>query len=245
MNNSETLGVIGLTISVLGMIFCVGMLINLEIKMYFLNLNINNHPTLIKIVNDALTFICKSENLPVFNKTFEKLNEDETSESEKSLGLYVRYKTPEAEKELDDIRKSIEEMELKHHMRYETICMLQGVEPIERYRLSIPRIELAENELMRIGGKCGYYQTWLHEIGHHMALKEFGENGRGEENAEIQAAKLIKRYLPSYFQLFARFYMRFEKYAPKLTFKEKFFAYINFLLYLIHERKTKLWQKNL
>jgi hypothetical protein len=139
------------------------------------------------------------------------------------------------QKELLDIFNDVKAMETKYNMPYDAICRLQGVEPISKDRLVIPRIELAHEELMKYG-ICSYYNTWFHELGHHFARKELGDNGAGEEIADKYAAKLIKYYLPSYFLLFFQFIYRFEKCGATLTKKEKIRAYLNFFLYLKEKR---------
>jgi hypothetical protein len=113
-----------------------------------------------------------------------------------------------------------------------------GLDVINRETLYIPRIILCKDEIARFG-ICGFYNTYFHELGHHFAHKELGYEHNTEENADKYAAKLVKENLPHYFLLFFYFGFWYRENGAKLTWKEKIFAFIDYLKYLIFERKMQ------
>ena len=115
--------------------FVIGMLVYLFIEIrwlglsiYFMKFRIEGHPMLIMMVEDVLERLGKEENVPVFYKTYEELNKNETNEKEKAVGMYVHSASAEHQKKCDDALQEIRQMERDWRKPYNEICRLVGVE---------------------------------------------------------------------------------------------------------------------
>ena len=204
-------------------------LIMISVELHFLKFKIENHPILIKIVEDALYNICKTESITVFNISYNELNINRTKEN-KIVGKYVYTINNEYQQKLNKILSEIELMEQDYELPYNQICALVGHETkLTREDFILPKILLAEENLKAFG-LTSYYDTFFHELGHHFAVKEIGVHD--EADADRYGAMLARKYLPSYFFLFHSFAFRFTKDGNGLRTKEKFKAYYEYLLYL-------------
>jgi len=207
-------------------------LIMISVELHFLKFKIENHPILIKIVEDALYNICKTESITVFNISYNELNINRTKEN-KIVGKYVYTINNEYQQKLNKILSEIELMEQDYELPYNQICALVGHETkLTREDFILPKILLAEENLKAFG-LTSYFDTFFHELGHHFAAKEMSEHN--EEDADMYGTMLVRKYLPLYFFLFHSFSYRFARGKNALTFKEKIKAYIEYLRYL----KTK------
>lgn len=224
------------------MLYAVGMLIFIDIELYFLHFKIEKHPMLIQMIEDVIKYLSETENIKIFHKTYVELNANKPEGKDNAVGRYIYTIDIEHQKVVNQLLIDVKEMEAKYRMPYDALCRIVGRECIGKERLYLPRIELADDELNKYG-VCSYYDTCFHEFGHHFAHKELGDEvGETEEAADLYAGKLVKQFLPSYFLLFFHFAYHYKKNGVTLTNKEKFRAIINFLLYLRQKRnfdKTK------
>lgn len=203
----------------------------INLWLYFLNFKIEKHPVLIKLLDNALNAICLEEQIKVFNKTYEEINKDETDDSHAALGQYIYTLDAEHQKNIDNALLDIENLEHKYGMLYPDICKLADVEcKASKEIYTLPRILLCE-KLYKYGMNQ-YYCTYLHELGHHFAVKELGCE-HTEKDADRYALKLVRERLPIYFQLLFWF-----KFDIDLDFKNTLIAYREYLRYYIKNKKS-------
>lgn len=216
---------LGIIIISLGI--CSLMIVFIDIDLYFLSFNFNNHPKLLAIIENTLQNICNEENIKVFHKTYEEINVNVTDENKKSLGKYIYSINQEYQQTLNKLLIDIEELEIKYKMSYKELCEFVGYKTVgNKENFILPRILLCDNELKKLGMES-YYYTFFHELGHHFAIKTMGME-HTENDADRYGNMLMQR-LPYYFQLF--FYYRLNK--KELRGKEKLKGYIGYLKYLM------------
>ena len=208
-----------------------------ESTMYFSLLNFEKNPMIMKIIDNILTQICIEENVPVFYKTMDELNSDDEDKKNEAVGKYYYFtsdKTELAEQCKSTILQMIE-LEKKYGESYAEICIKYGYKPYEKDIFTYPRIEIAKDYLCSessgLSGHKSFYSTWLHELGHHFAVKDMGKE-HNEDDANRYAKEIIINRLPSYFKLMYEFY-----YDIELSFTDRIVAIYTYY-------KIKLWHKN-
>lgn len=218
--------------------FVIGMLVYLFIEIrwlglsiYFMKFRIEGHPMLIMMVEDVLERLGKEENVPVFYKTYEELNKNETNEKEKAVGMYVHSASAEHQKKCDDALQEIRQMERDWRKPYNEICRLVGVESrLIEDDFVLPKILLCREMTMKYGGLLSLYATHFHEFGHHFAIKQCGD--RSEEAADKYGYKLIEENLPYFFKLFPYINYTHRLKTAELTIRETLRAYWQYWQYL-------------
>jgi hypothetical protein len=237
---SVILGIIALAVPVGMLLVCFGALIVIKIEMYFLHFDISQHPLLIQKIDEVLKNICEEQKITVFQISYDELNENQPDPDKKSIGKYIYTTDPEYKKNIGEILADILVIEHKYGKPYHVLCQEVGVKVVRKERFVTPRIMMCD-DLKHHGGLCGYYGTYFHELGHHFAHIELGEEGNTEEAADRCAGKLVKQYLPLYFLLFFRFGYWFRENGATLNWKEKIKAHIQFLFYL---KEKHIFEKN-
>lgn len=222
--------VLFLTVGML--LVCFGALIIIKIEMYFLHFDIEKHPLLIQKINNVLETICKEQGITVFQVSYDELNENQPDPNKRAVGKYIYSTDPDYNKNIKEILADVLEIERKYGKPYHVLCQEVGVKIVRKERFVIPRIMMCADLEHFSNSLCSYYGTYFHELGHHFAHIELGEDGNTEEAADRCAGKLVKQYLPLYFLLFFRFGYWFREYGATLNWKENIKAHIQFLFYL-------------
>jgi len=203
----------------------------LGLEIYFLRFKIEQHPMLIMMVEDVLERLSKEENVPVFYKTYEELNKNETNEKEKAVGMYVHTKNAEHQKKCDDFVNQVKDLEKEWKRPFNDICKIVGVDKtMEIDEFVLPKILLCREVAMKYGGLLSLYATHFHEFGHHFAIKT--NDDRSEEAADIQGYKLIEENLPYFFKLFPYINYTHRLKTAELTIRETLRAYWQYWQYL-------------
>jgi len=221
---------------ILFVFFTLTTIIMFGIKLYFLNFDFNNHPDLIKMMENVGTSICAKEGISIFIKTYEELNAEVDNDMDKALG---RYYYVQNNKQLKLIKKTvlrIKKLEKEYHKSYEEICKSVNINTNIREELCYPRIILCSDQIKMYGVRF-YYSTFYHEIGHHFAIKT---DNHSENYADIIGWNIIQSELPDYFQLiFEVIYnikIMWGVKVKSLTGRKRLKAYINFCWYLIKNK---------
>ena len=204
----------------------------LTIDLYFLQLEIENHPYLHVLLETTLQAICKEENIRVYHKSYEEINKDGKSDA---VGRYVYTHDADFQKKMNDALAGIEALERKYGQSYEVMCAEAGVATEGKECFVLPQIQLCDESLLAYGLKT-YYTTWLHELGHHFVEKEHLE--QSEEAADKKAFELVLKRLPFFFQLMPYFRYKYSLHTPDLTLKERKIALLQYAKYYIRNRKT-------
>jgi len=232
-------------VSIIGFSGFLGLLLALlkiNIDLYFLLFKLEKHPLLIQKIENVLNYLCTSENIGVFHKSFDELNANETDDHKKAVGRYICLLNGEYQREINEIVSWIKNIEDRYNKPYDKICEKFNLNPINKERLILPRIILCKDKLEQYGLN-GYYCTFFHEIGHHFDFKEnktvFDDYDTAEKNANIYAVKLIKQYLPEYFLIIFKY--RFDKI--EISVKNEIIAYVKFLVYLIKKHIFEKYYK--
>ena len=203
----------------------------LSLEIYFLKFRIEKHPMLIMMVEDVLERLSKEEKVPVFYKTYEELNKNETNEKEKAVGMYVHTKNAEHQKRCDDFVNQVKELEREWKRPFNDICKIVGVDKtMEVDEFVLPKILLCREVAMKYGGLLSLYATHFHEFGHHFAIKQCGD--RSEEAADKYGYKLIEENLPYFFKLFPYINYTHRLKTAELTIRETLRAYWQYWQYL-------------
>lgn len=209
----------------------------LSLELFFMRLNLDDHPVLKALVDDVLDGICREEGIKMFHKTFDELNAGVEDEKKKALGMYVYTLNMEHQISIRRTYLEVIDLENKYGKTYKEICEDAGIETTAtREDFYLPRILLCPDALSKFGAN-NYYGTYIHELGHHFAVKEMGKHT--EEDANKYGRKLVLERFPFFFQLFPEFSFEFrEGINVELSTKETLRAYWGYLKYYIKNRKT-------
>lgn len=232
METAFTIFIILMFTGVIGMITYFSVSLKwISLTIYFLQFKLEKHPILIAMLDDVLQRLSTEENVPVFHKSYEELNEDYPEDRDKAVGMYVHSANLEHQKKCDDALQEVRNLEKKWNRPYKDICEFLGTEcNMKEDTLIVPKILMCKEETMKYGGLLSYYSTYFHEFGHHFAIKANGD--RSELAADTQGHRLVSENLPDFFRLFP--YINFEHRLklPELTLKERFTLYYHYWQYL-------------
>lgn len=225
-----SLGVLVITVFVVAMI--LSFISWLSIDLYFMQLEIENHPVLHDLLETTLQAICKEENIRVFHKSYDEMNKKHNTDA---VGRYEYTINKEFQEKMDNALADIEALERKYHQSYEKMCADAGVATEGKECFVLPQIQLCDESLLVYGLKT-YYTTFFHELGHHFVEKEHLE--QSEEAADKKALELVLKRLPFFFQLMPYFRFKYSLNTPELTLKERKTALLQYAKYYIKNRKT-------
>jgi hypothetical protein len=196
----------------------------LGLQVRFLRFKLEQHPALIKMIDDVLLRITTEQNLPVFYKTYEELNKGRggTEEKKEALGMYVYTRDPEHQKNCDNTLRKIRELEKKYRKSYRDICKFAGEETnVQEDSFVLPKILLCHEEAQKFG-LLAFYSTYFHEIGHHYAITL--NNDESEEAADRIAREMVRTNLPYFFTILPFIDYRY-KLEDEPTIKVRLKAY--------------------
>jgi hypothetical protein len=199
-------------------LFLIGWLF---IELYFLSFRLSKHPVLIDLIETKLKMICEREGIHVYNISYEELNKNE---DQKVLGKYCYTLDTEYQKLIDEYVKTCNKLnKLINCDSYD--------DDIKKYFL--PKILLCKEYQVRIFGLSSFYCTYLHELGHHLAIKKM-RNQHNEIDADKYAHQIILNEFPLFFQLIYEF--RFQLKDAELSFIKKLQALLQFIMYMIKNK---------
>jgi len=203
------------------------------IKLYFLTFKIEKYNLLIKMLDEVIDNILKSERIFLYYKTYDEINKDITDEDKKVVGRYWYTLDNNRQLELNNALNGIEKLENQYGKSIEKLCEISELEIISKEEFILPKIEICNS--LKNNGLKWHYHTLFHELGHHFAIKE--KEIHSEEEANIQAIRLIKNKLPLYF----KFLIPFDNYkSEKLTIKERIKANFEFIIFLFKNKKINI-----
>lgn len=216
-----------------------GAFIYANTMLYLLNFKLEKHPLFIEIIENILNKIVESENLAVFQKTYEELNADKSKGESEAIGQYRYINNPDDDARIKNLLLEIEDVENKYGKPYHVLCQEVGVNVRYKEDFIFPKILLCKEFEIKNFGLILYYRTYFHELGHHFAHKELGNDGVGEELADKYLAKLFRENVPTYFLIISSFKWCFPENYDVLTLKEKILAVLDFVKVLHKEHKLK------
>ena len=219
-----------LLIILLGLVIFVPISIvgwGLDADIYFLSFKLEDHPKILKLLEDTLYKICDEEGVKVFNRDFLELNEGVDDPNERAVGRYIYTTNPTHQERCNNAVREIEELERNHKTPVEKLSVVEQKIIAQKESLTIPRIELCKEYQFKNYGQISYFGTFFHELGHHFAAKTIGEHN--EEDADKCALHLIQTRLPRFYQLFMTWHFEYRIAGHKgLTRREKILGYIDY-----------------
>ncbi len=201
-------------------VLLVGLLIIgwISIEIYFLSFKLEKHPVLINLIETKLNAICEKEGIRVYNKTYDELNVGVENEMEKALGKYCYTLNAEYQNLINEFIESCNKLKM-----YGDIDSDDDIE-----KRILPKILLCKSRF----GLSSYYSIWLHELGHHFAVKEM-QDKHSEKDADRQAYQIAVKELPLFFQLIHDFNFDYSLNDTELPFIKKIVALSQYVLYLV------------
>jgi hypothetical protein len=221
------------TITVILLVYFIGLLLIglflmawMSIDLYFLCFKLKKHPVLIDLIETKLKTICEREGIHVYNISYEELNKNVEDENHKALGKYCYTLDIEHQKLIKEYVNSCNNLNrLIDGDSYD--------DDIKKHVL--PKILLCKEYHVKLFGLSSYYGTYLHELGHHFAVKEM-QDKHDETDADRYAYQIVVKEFPLFFQLISDFNFSFRLENTELTFNRKVVALLQFLSYIIKNK---------
>ena len=208
---------------------CTAYVVYLIVSLFYMQFKIEKYPKLVKIINDVVDDILKTEKIHLFLKSYEELNEG-LEEEEHVVGRYVFILDDKRQQELNEILLKVESLEKQYKMPLDKMNTLTG-NNLNKEDFAFPHILLLET-LKDNSGLKWHYHTMFHELGHHFAIKDLKDK-QTEQDADKYGKKIIKEKLP----LFCYYIIPFrEKGIRGLSLKEHIKANIQFLRFYTNRK---------
>lgn len=198
----------------------------LSIDIYFLSFKLQKHPVLIDLIEKKLKTICENEGIRVYNISYEELNKNVENEEQMALGKYCYTLDKEYQQLINEYVNSCNKLNML------TDCDSYD-DDIKRRVL--PKILLCKEYQVKLFGLCSYHSTYLHELGHHFAVKDMQDN-HSEEDADRYAYQIVVKEFPLFFQLIYDFHFSYRLKNTELSFFKKLHALLLFLIYLVKNK---------
>lgn len=195
------------------------------IQLFFLTFDFEKNKKVTEYLYQKLMLICENEKIGVYIKSIQEINK-ENKNGDEAVGRYYYLLNTELMVKCEDVLNDIKKIENCYNIEFSEYCKQHNMKYYEKEIFTYPRILLADD--LNLKSRIGVF---IHELGHHFAVKEKGKN-HDEQDADNYAVILINKHLPFFVK--AIYDIRFD---IKLTRLQKIFALFTYI-------KFMLWHKN-
>lgn len=161
------------------------------------------------------------------------------------------YSTDKVQQEqrIKEFKELVEKTAYRQNISVSKLLNILGMKDRYEIELNYPRIMLSENTLKEFG-LLSHYGTFLHELGHHFAVKELGSS-HTEEDAERYGYNILKNNFPLVFQSIFYFHHKIRLESTGIEpidfdqASEVFNKHFKIKSGFNFNQIIKLWRKNL
>jgi hypothetical protein len=212
----------------------------IKIELFFLLFKFEKHEKIYQLLVTTVNDICEAQGVKYYCKSHDEINKNIKEGEDTAVGMYIYTMDSNYQIHVNDAYANIERLERTYNKPIEEIYQIADrTMELEKYEYVLPRIMISEK--LQQQSIRSFYSTFLHELGHHFAVKKIGDN-HNEAQANECAVELLISSFPPFFQLFFWDYLTFDS-TNKMTFSRRCKAYYSYIQYMVNNFKVKhIWQ---